>query len=45
MGQTVEDNPVTSDVYFEMLISLGDLFLDRCIFSNVRSDRVWDRGG
>jgi hypothetical protein len=43
MGRTVEGNPMTSDVSFEMFSLWGDLFLDRCIFSNAQSDRVWDR--
>jgi hypothetical protein len=45
MGQTVEDNPVTSDVYFEILISCMLVF-SRALYALpiVRSDRVGDRG-
>jgi hypothetical protein len=40
MGQTVEDNPVTSDVYFKILLSLKRSSLDRYISSIEQSDRV-----
>jgi hypothetical protein len=45
MGRTVEDNPVTSDVYFEILVSCM-LILSKSLYAPqiVWSDRVRDRG-